>query len=179
MTDAELAIAYQGDSPSKTMKGLGAIKPDVLDRLLGRHRDTCTPQQHTHARANKSCEENPRCLFGLGERNQGIWASSFRTEGELQEAPETVAVREAETLVGLRNQGATCYMNSLVQVLFMNPCFRHGLFSWSPDQDGEGISSDVAICKELQELMVRMDLVDDAIAEEKRARREDREKAGL
>jgi len=157
VTDAELAIAYQGDSPSKTMKGLGAIKPDVLDRLLGRHRDTCTPQQHTHARANKSCEENPRCLFGLGERNQGIWASSFRTEGELQEAPETVAVREAETLVGLRNQGATCYMNSLVQVLFMNPCFRHGLFSWSPDQDGEGISSDVAICKELQELMVRME----------------------
>jgi hypothetical protein len=30
-----------------------------------------------------------------------------------------------------------------------------------------------------EELMVRMDLVDDAIAEEKRARREDREKAGL
>jgi ubiquitin carboxyl-terminal hydrolase 34 len=31
--------------------------------------------------------------------------------------------------VGLRNQGATCYMNSLMQQLFMVPPLRHGLLS--------------------------------------------------
>ncbi|KAH3756594.1 Ubiquitin carboxyl-terminal hydrolase 34 [Pelomyxa schiedti] len=31
--------------------------------------------------------------------------------------------------VGLRNQGATCYMNSLLQQLFHIPCFRRGILS--------------------------------------------------
>lgn len=32
--------------------------------------------------------------------------------------------------VGLSNQGATCYLNSLLQSLFMTPEFRQGLYSW-------------------------------------------------
>ncbi|CAL8327589.1 unnamed protein product [Lota lota] len=30
---------------------------------------------------------------------------------------------------GLKNQGSTCYLNSMLQVLFMTPEFRHGLIS--------------------------------------------------
>jgi ubiquitin C-terminal hydrolase len=33
--------------------------------------------------------------------------------------------------IGLSNQGATCYMNSLIQTLFMTPEFRNGLYNWS------------------------------------------------
>jgi ubiquitin C-terminal hydrolase len=35
--------------------------------------------------------------------------------------------------VGLSNQGATCYMNSLIQTLFMTPEFRNALYKWDFD----------------------------------------------
>lgn len=42
---------------------------------------------------------------------------------------------------GLSNQGATCYMNSLIQTLFMTPEFRAAVYNWSFD----------AFCKEAWE----------------------------
>jgi ubiquitin C-terminal hydrolase len=39
--------------------------------------------------------------------------------------------------VGLKNQGATCYMNSLLQQLFHIPGFRHGLLSLELEGQGE------------------------------------------
>lgn len=39
-----------------------------------------------------------------------------------QSAP--VTKRQAHRFCGLRNQGATCYLNSLIQTLFLTPEFR-------------------------------------------------------
>ena len=41
---------------------------------------------------------------------------------------------KTETFAGLSNQGATCYMNSLLQTLFMTPEFTARLFQWQYDQ---------------------------------------------
>ncbi len=38
-------------------------------------------------------------------------------------------VEASAGFVGLTNQGATCYLNSLVQALYMTPDFRHALFT--------------------------------------------------
>ena len=35
---------------------------------------------------------------------------------------------QKQEFVGLSNQGATCYMNSLLQTLFMTPDFRNELY---------------------------------------------------
>lgn len=41
------------------------------------------------------------------------------------------------SFVGLKNQGATCYMNSLFQQLFAVPEFRHNLLCMKTQRDSE------------------------------------------
>jgi ubiquitin carboxyl-terminal hydrolase 47 len=43
---------------------------------------------------------------------------------------------------GLSNQGATCYMNSLLQSLYMTPEFRNRIYSWQYDPEKHGDRSD-------------------------------------
>lgn len=40
------------------------------------------------------------------------------------------------SFIGLRNQGATCYLNSLIQTLFLTPEFRQQLFSLTFEETG-------------------------------------------
>ena len=57
--------------------------------------------------------------------------------------------------VGLKNQGATCYLNSLIQTLFMTPEFRYELFKWNYNQDLNGSQED-CIPLQLQKLFYRL-----------------------
>jgi len=56
---------------------------------------------------------------------------------------------------GILNQGATCYMNSLLQTLFHTPLFRQRLYNWvyKPERDGE---SEFCIPLALQKLFARL-----------------------
>ena len=58
--------------------------------------------------------------------------------------------------VGLSNQGATCYMNSLLQTLYMTPEFRDGVYKIpvEPARDRQ----DESICFQLQALFASMQL---------------------
>lgn len=58
---------------------------------------------------------------------------------------ESESSSEKGRYVGLSNQGATCYLNSLLQTLFMTPEFRRAIFSWNYDQDQTKDGADIAL----------------------------------
>lgn len=47
------------------------------------------------------------------------------------EPEESYNTRSRTGFAGLCNQGATCYLNSLVQALYMSPEFRNAVYAWS------------------------------------------------
>ena len=69
--------------------------------------------------------------------------------------------REEGNRTGLRNLGATCYMNSLLQTLHMDRTFRRGIFSWcksavAANNGGEAHSVAVEVCMQLQLLFANL-----------------------
>ena len=61
---------------------------------------------------------------------------------------------------GLRNLGATCYLNSQLQCLAQNLGFIHGLFSWKKPSDGSGGSNGskrmTEVLSHMQSILARM-----------------------
>jgi len=63
--------------------------------------------------------------------------------------------------VGLANQGATCYMNSLLQTLFMTPEFRTTMYAYEYDEEKDG-PRDECMPYHLQRLFATLQLSSDA-----------------
>jgi ubiquitin carboxyl-terminal hydrolase 7 len=92
------------------------------------------------------------------ETVEGIGVSS----GELRASADVLAgmkftPRSDTGFVGLDNQGATCYLNSLLQALYMIPEFRRVLFAWKyvPTLHGE---EQYCATRQLQRLFAQLQL---------------------
>ena len=85
------------------------------------------------------------------DMSKALSASAAEAEQRqlLLEAPPKV--RAASGLAGLDNQGATCYLNSLLQTLYFAPEFRGGLYSVDPASLGVDLDEPVDKVRSLVE----------------------------
>ena len=100
----------------------------------------------------KNCSNNPRCFHGLGE---AAWVkSSSATENEefIQKVKQELNAerRSANELVGLRNLGATCYVNTYLQLWFHNLDFRRAIYALADHSATKDDCLPQTICGQLQ-----------------------------
>ncbi|KAF8821467.1 ubiquitin carboxyl-terminal hydrolase, partial [Cardiosporidium cionae] len=76
--------------------------------------------------AGEAANDRPFSPYGLGELKKGIWKKG---KNKLHHfiGPNPRENRKCSPYVGLKNLGATCYMNTYLQCLFMNLDFRRAL----------------------------------------------------
>ena len=116
-------------------------KDDGLDpyAALVRARTVCSLTDHAR---KKNCANNPWCIFGLGEKKEGIFKNSAAHIGNLGSDPGALR-RVSNTPVGLRNLGATCYLNVLIQSLFHNLIVRDAIFNMHIPETNESPMDEV------------------------------------
>ncbi|NP_001120167.1 ubiquitin carboxyl-terminal hydrolase 48 [Xenopus tropicalis] len=106
----------------------------------------------------RNCKGNPNCLVGVGEH---IWLGEIDENTFHNIDDPNSERRKKNTFVGLTNLGATCYVNTFVQVWFLNMELRRALYlyenSWSAEKAEQCIQEDKeyepqTICEHLQYL---------------------------
>ncbi|KAK2706445.1 hypothetical protein QYM36_016478 [Artemia franciscana] len=87
----------------------------------------CTTKTCKSKKTN--CRNNPLCLINLGEKK---WLNGVaQGSDQLLQGIE----RESNEHPGLTNLGATCYVNSLLQLWFHNLEFRNAVYKWNAYED--------------------------------------------
>ncbi|KAK2556337.1 Ubiquitin carboxyl-terminal hydrolase 48 [Acropora cervicornis] len=95
----------------------------------------------------RNCKANPNCFNCLGEK---FWLGEIKGKKKIMLKFSSVVfyyfnnhhkwllvnfdIEECEELnsfVGLKNLGATCYVNTLLQVWFHNPVFRSAMYKYA------------------------------------------------
>ena len=113
----------------------------------------CTP-----GGCSRNCKGNPYCLNGLGEK---VWFGDIedKTWHDVEDPEEER--RKPSAFVGLKNLGATCYVNTFLQLWFMNDHIQEGIFKWRElDTKAEGDKDwkPSSVCAHLQVIFALLHL---------------------
>ena len=76
----------------------------------------------TSGSCKSNCAQNPFCLNALGEKKLSVAIQKDSTDTSTIDRSKYL--REEDAYAGLVNLGATCYINTYLQVWFNNPFFR-------------------------------------------------------
>ena len=100
---------------------------------------------------NRNCKGNPYCLNGLGEK---VWFGEIEDRNWHDVEDPDEERRKPGMFVGLKNLGATCYVNTFLQLWFMNDDIQEGIFKWREQESAVKYSEDdwkpSSVCAHLQ-----------------------------
>ena len=124
--------------------------------------EPCARKDHkTSKTSKKNCGANCLCVYGLGEqigkgpggsRANPVWGEVKGLLEVLGDNPNDNV--RGEEPAGLRNLGATCYLGSLVQVLYHNAAFRDALYRTPSTQNG----SEETVVSALQKIFADLEV---------------------
>ncbi|CAN9512162.1 unnamed protein product [Ophioblennius macclurei] len=101
----------------------------------------------------RNCKGNPNCLVGIGEQ---AWLGEIDENTFHNIDDPNSERRDKNTFVGLTNLGATCYVNTFLQVWFHNLELRQSLYqchnSRAQEHNTESDYEPQSICEHLQYL---------------------------
>ncbi|XP_029948183.1 ubiquitin carboxyl-terminal hydrolase 48 [Salarias fasciatus] len=101
----------------------------------------------------RNCKGNPNCLVGIGEQ---AWLGEIDENTFHNIDDPNSERRDKNTFVGLTNLGATCYVNTFLQVWFHNLELRRSLYqchnSRAQEHNAESDYEPQSICEHLQYL---------------------------
>ncbi|XP_041639436.1 ubiquitin carboxyl-terminal hydrolase 48 isoform X2 [Cheilinus undulatus] len=101
----------------------------------------------------RNCKGNPNCLVGIGEQ---AWLGEIDENAFHNIDDPNSERRDKNTFVGLTNLGATCYVNTFLQVWFHNLELRRSLYqcqnSRAQEHNSESDYEPQSICEHLQYL---------------------------
>lgn len=105
-------------------------KDVILEHVLAAYRLNLKPCRIGTCKRN--CKGNPLCLNALGER---VWFGKIDDDNWHQIEDPNYERRDDDMFVGLKNLGATCYVNTFLQLWFNNPAIRNALYRFrEPDE---------------------------------------------
>eukprot|EP00043_Microstomoeca_roanoka_P015381 m.153951 g.153951 ORF g.153951 m.153951 type:complete len:1210 (-) comp16246_c6_seq1:118-3747(-) len=124
------------------------LRDKAENRFLVREAASGPPVAAKKRRPGENFGDVP-ALGSTDTKLQRVDSSSDEDSSSLPQG--STLANKAPRFVGLANQGATCYLNSLLQSLYMTPEFRNAIYRWTPEATEEN-----SIPAELQKLFLRL-----------------------
>ena len=88
--------------------------------------------------------------------NQG-YQKQIHHDEKIQQIERGEGIIRHQKYIGLGNQGATCYLNSAIQTLYMTPEFRKNIYGWTYNEEVHGEKS-TSIPYQLQKLFAELQM---------------------